>query len=172
MVGTSGSGKTYVALALAKRLGLAYISNDAIILGPNWQAVPKDEVYRRLDEATSVDGWTFDGNLTLSRPEDRLVLERCDTLVWLDLPRWQTHWQVLRRTLARAVTREALWHGNRESWRTMFSPNSIVWWSIKTYNRRRREYGRLYSDPELARLTRIQLRSRRDIERWLASVAC
>src|SRR5262245_44968654 len=88
VVGTSGSGKTTVAMALAEALGLHYISNDAIIWRADWQPTPHDEVYTDIDAATSGDRWTFDGNLGHS-PEDRLVLSRCDTLVWLDLPRWQ-----------------------------------------------------------------------------------
>src|SRR5690606_29290619 len=37
VVGTSGSGKTYVARELARRLSLTYICNDAIIWRAGWQ---------------------------------------------------------------------------------------------------------------------------------------
>lgn len=42
VVGTSGCGKTYVAKALAERLGIRYISNDAIIWRPNWVETPRE----------------------------------------------------------------------------------------------------------------------------------
>ena len=98
VIGTSGSGKTYVARALAERLGLRYVSNDALIWGPNWHQVPHDLRYEAFDRATAESGWTFDGNLGPS-PDDQLVLSRCDTLVWLDLPRWQVMASITGTTL-------------------------------------------------------------------------
>ena len=163
VVGTSGAGKTHVAEALAAKLGLVYVSNDAIIWRADWQETPQDEVLEGVDAATQADGWTFDGNLGGS-PEDQLVLARCDTLVWLDLPLWQVVSQVTRRTFGRAITKEPLWHGNQERWRNVFSPNSMVWWSIKTYRRRRRVYGTLFAATEQAGKTRIRLGSRREVE--------
>ncbi|HWC29787.1 MAG TPA: adenylate kinase [Dehalococcoidia bacterium] len=170
VVGTSGSGKTYVAQALAKRLSsITYISNDAIIRRPNWVPTPDDARLAASDAATRLSAWTFDGNLSLCRAEDRLVLDRCDTVVWLDLPRWQVWSQVIWRTLRRYVTREELWHGNRESLRITFSRNSIAWWSVKTFSKRRREYTQLFADPAQATKMRIRLSSRGETNRWLQS---
>ena len=168
--GTSGSGKSYVAQALATQLGLAYICNDALIWGPEWTPVPKEDVFVAQEAAMRAGRWSFDGNLTLSRPEDRMAMERCDTVVWLDLPRWQVHWQVLRRTFVRVITREPLWHGNRESWRLALSSDSIVWWSVKSFGRRRREYGAVFADPAWAGKRLIRLRSRQEVDAWLASL--
>lgn len=169
VVGTSGSGKSYVANALAAKLGLPYISGDSLIWAPSWQEVPRAERLRRFDAATSSDGWTIDTNLG-SSAEDALVLERCDTLVWLDLPRWQVWSQVIERTLRRVMTRELLWHGNVETWRRMLSRDSIIWWSLKTYGRRRRAYRASFADPALNDKVRIQLRSRSKVNRWLAQL--
>src|SRR2546430_9617067 len=49
VVGTSGAGKTVVAEALAERLGLRYVSSDALIWRANWEPVPRDETL--LDDA-------------------------------------------------------------------------------------------------------------------------
>jgi adenylate kinase family enzyme len=169
VVGTSGCGKTFVAEALAKRVGLRYICNDAIIWGPQWTPTPPAERVARFDAATRDDGWTYDGNIGASA-DDQLMLSRCDTLVWLDLPRREVWPQVLRRTLRRLVTREPLWHGNVETWRMLFSHDSIVLWSLRTFARRRRAYGALFADPAYANRARIRLRSRREVNRWLASL--
>jgi adenylate kinase family enzyme len=166
VVGTSGSGKTSVARALAERLGIPYISNDAIISTADWQPVPRAERVFAVRAATDQPAWTFDGNLGPS-PEDRVVLERCDAIVWLDLPRWQVHSQVLRRTLRRLAARTQLWHGNRERVRTLFSRDSIVWWSIKTFATRRREYLALFEDRAYSDRVRVRLRSRDGVRRWL-----
>lgn len=171
VIGTSGSGKTFVARTLAERLRVPYISNDAIIWRPGWQPTPPAERLVQFEAATRPDGWTFDGNLG-SREEDKLVLKRCDTLVWLDPPRWLVHWRVTQRSVLRVLTREPLWHGNVETWRRLFSRDSIVWWSVKTHGRRREEYWRLFHDPEYSDRRRIRLRSRGEIAEWLGSVRC
>jgi adenylate kinase family enzyme len=166
VVGTSGSGKTSVARALAERLDIPYISNDAIIWAADWQSVPRAERVIAMRAATDQPAWTFDGNLGPTS-EDRVVLERCDSIVWLDLPRWQVHTQVLGRTLRRLAARTELWHGNRERVRTLFSRDSIVWWSIKTFATRRREYRALFDHPAYSDRIRVRLRSRDELRRWL-----
>lgn len=172
VVGTSGSGKTYVAKALAARLGIPYVSNDAIIWRPNWTPTPDGERLALHRKALAADAWTFDGNFgSLAKPEEHHVLERIDTLIWLDLPRWRVFAQLLWRTVRRAVTREELWHGNRESFRlSSLSRDSILWWSMTTYRRRRREYARMFTDPNLAHLRRVRLRSRGEVDTWLRSL--
>ncbi len=168
VVGTSGSGKSYVAEALARLLDLRYVCNDALIWGPNWQPVARDDRLVAFEAATREPGWVCDGNLG-SSAEDQLLLERCDTIVWLDLPRREVHWQIAVRTIRRAWTREPLWHGNVERWRTLFTRDSMIWWSIKTFARRRRSYERLFEDERYADRVRVRLRSREEVNRWLSS---
>jgi adenylate kinase family enzyme len=170
VIGTSGAGKTYVATTLAARLGLPYICNDAIIWQPGWVETPREDRKRLMREAAVQESWTFDGNLTAS--EDESILERCDTIVWLDLPRWQVHSQVLWRTLKGLVTRKPHWeNGNPERWRMFFSKESIVWWSIKTFGERRRQYGALFADPAQAHRILIHLHSRGEANRWLEGIS-
>lgn len=73
--------------------------------------------------------------------------------------------------MVRSWRREELWHGNRESWRMSFaSRDSILLWLLRTFRRRRREFGTAMRDPANAHLKFVQLRSPRDAERRLASV--
>ena len=46
----------------------------------NWEPTPDEERLAAFAEALGGDGWTFDGNLTLRRKEDRLIFDLCDTL--------------------------------------------------------------------------------------------
>ena len=173
ILGTSGSGKSYVAIEAARRLGLRYISNDALIWGADWTPTPRAARPALFETATRDDdgrGWTFDGNVTGADPEDACVLDRCDTLVWLDLPRRQVWPQVLWRTLRRVVTREALWHGNVETWRMALGRDSIVLWSLRTFARRRRQFRAMFADPCYADRVRIRLTSRCAVNAWLASL--
>jgi adenylate kinase family enzyme len=169
VIGTSGSGKTTVARELAARLGLTYIDNDAIIWRARWTPTPKADVYAEMEAATRGDRWVFDGNLGPDA-SDALVVARCDALVWLDLPRWRVHGQILRRSVRRAWTGEPQAHGNRETWRTLLGRNSIVLWSIRTYARRKRQYGAMFADPAFADRRRVRLRSRREVDAFLGDV--
>lgn len=172
VLGTSGCGKTFVAKRLAEILGVPYISSDAILWGPNWIWRSEDDRLADYDAATQAEGWTFDGNLdSATKTKSTIVFDRADTFVWLDLPRREVLFQILKRTLRRVWTKEELWHGNRESWRmSFFSRDSILLWSMQTYTLRRKQYGDLLNDPSYAHLTRLRFARRRDVDRWLASL--
>ncbi len=165
VVGTTGSGKTTVARAIAERLGLRHIELDALFWKPNWGETPDDEFLPAVDEATRGDRWVLDGNYSRTRP---IVWPRADTIVWLDYRFPTVFWQLLRRTVRRAATREELWDGCRERLRvSFFSRDSILLWCLQTYWRRRRTYPELFARPEHAHLKVVYLRSPREAAAWL-----
>lgn len=169
VVGTSGSGKTTLARALAERLGCYHIELDALHWGPNWE-LPTIEGFQTAVTAAinQHDQWVIDGNYSKARD---IVWPRADTVVWLDYPLPLILWRLLFRTLRRTLTREELWRGNRETFRqAFFSRDSILWWAIKTYPRRRREYPALFARPEYAHLETVRLRSPQQTRAWLKSL--
>ena len=165
--GATGSGKTTLARRLGEVLGLGVIELDAIRHDGDWDATPWDEMRTRIEAlvASYPDGWVSEGNY--SRVRD-VTLSRADTLISLDLP-WRTSfWRLLKRTLHRAWTRERLYepNGPRESWRLMFSRNSILLWSITNHRRRKRTTAEaIAAAPPGARIYR--LRSSRDVKALL-----
>ena len=63
-----------------------------------------------------------------------------------------------------------LWNGNRELLRNhFFSKQSLYLWALQTHRRHRREYPQHFAALSGVRVVRI--RSPRQLERWLASVA-
>jgi adenylate kinase family enzyme len=170
IAGTSGSGKTTTGRALAERLELPFVELDALCHGPGWQEAPDDVFCARVEEAMAAapDGWVIDGNY--ARKLGDLVLERADTLVWLDVPLRVCLWRLWRRTWGRILRREELWSGNRESLRTaFFMPDSLFAWTISSHRRRRRTFPeRLERHPHLEV---VRLRSQREVERWLGAEA-
>jgi adenylate kinase family enzyme len=171
VIGTAGVGKSYLARELARRLGLRYVDRDRIVVaGPQWQRRPQAESLPIFDEATRESGWTYDGNLRASRSYEQLVLDRCDTIIWLDFPTWRVLASVIPRTLRRAITRERLWNGNVEGWREVFSLDGSIAFVFRYYPRMRREYEALFANPQLASRTRIRFRRRHEVNRWLASL--
>jgi adenylate kinase family enzyme len=168
VVGTCGSGKTTVARSLAARLALPYVEIDALFWRPGWEETSDTELRSAVGDAVAGEAWVIDGNY--SRVRD-LVWPRADTLIWLDYSFPRVFSQLLRRTLRRAILREPLWHGNRESLRKSFlSRESILLWAIKTHRRRKTQYRTLLVDPRSRHLRVIRLRSPREAKRWLQGV--
>jgi len=142
VVGSSGAGKTWLAGRLAAALGVPHIELDAIHHGPGWAALPADEMRRRLDVVCPADGaWVADGNYETKGGD--LVRDRADTVIWLDFPRATVMRQLAWRTARRALLREQLWNGNRESLRNALSldpERSVLLWSWTRHEPRRRQY--------------------------------
>ena len=160
VVGTSGCGKTTVAQALAERLSIPYVSNDEIIWRADWTLTPRDERWNEFDRATAQPAWVLDGNFIPGNdPEDDLVLSRADTIVWLDLSRWIVHSRVISRTIDRVVHRRRLFHDNVETLGQALGRNSIIWWSLTSFARRRRQYAELFESEAWADRIRVRLRT-------------
>jgi len=168
VIGTTGAGKTTVATAISNRLGIPHIEMDALFWKPNWGETTDDDLFSKVDAATDQPTWVVDGNYSRTRP---IIWPKADTIVWLDYPFFVIFGQLLRRTLQRAITKEPMWGGCVESWRDIFSKDSILIWCITTHRRRKRNYPKVLAKPEHAHLTFVHLRSRRQTRRWLESLS-
>jgi adenylate kinase family enzyme len=165
VVGTSAVGKSTLALALAERLGVPYIELDALHWEPNWTEASAEVMRERVRAAIRPEAWVVDGNYSAIRD---LVWARADTVVWLDLPLRTVLGRYARRTLRRIIRREELWSGNRERLGFLFGRDSLLWWILSTYRRRRRDYPLLLAAHP--HITAVRLRSSREATAWLASV--
>ncbi len=169
VVGTSGSGKTTMARAIAARLGVPHVELDAFHWAPGWTEVDPEAFRARVAAALEADGWVTDGNYSKVRD---LYLARVDTVVWLDLPLRTCVWRIARRTFVRARSHEELWgSGNRESWRKQLGRDSLLWWVLTTHGRRRRENEARFADPALAGVEILRFRSSAAADAWLAGLA-
>ena len=167
VVGTSCSGKTTLARALAQRLDFPHVEFDALFWGPDWTPVPREVFRQRLSDALAGDAWVADGGYDSVRD---ITWARADTIVWLDyaLPRVLGRWA--RRTLRRLRTQEEFWPGtgNRESIRNALRREGLLWWILTTHrSRRTRMLERLAARTDLAV---VRLRSPRETDAWLRSI--
>jgi adenylate kinase family enzyme len=162
VVGPSCSGKTTTARRLAELLGVPYIELDALHHDAGWTEAPAEVLQERVQAALDAapDGWVVDG--TYFGKLGSLVLDRADTIVWLDIPFRTAIRRVLSRTLRRAVTREELWNGNRESLRLALSRESIVLWVLRTHREFGAKWGPRFEGRNVVRVT--------DSEEWLQSI--
>lgn len=125
IAGCTGAGKTTLAKALSARLGLPHHELDALRHGPNW--TPRPEFEADVAAFSATDRWVAEDQYHSILGDD--LWRRADTVIWLDLPRRTVMARVLRRSVVRAVTREELWHGNRESWREWLDPEHPIRWA-------------------------------------------
>ena len=168
VVGSSGSGKTTFARRLAARLGVPHIELDALHWEPGWQHAEPAVFRERVDRATVAPGWVCDGNYADVRP---IVLERADTVVWLDLPLATCLVRIVRRTFHGVRSGKELWSGNHESWRLLLlGRSSLVWWLVTTHGRRQRDYEARFGGGEWPRLRVHRFRRNREADAWLAAV--
>lgn len=149
VVGTSGSGKTTFAAALAAAMGVRHIDLDAVTWQPGWVALHETdpaEFMRRCLEAMADEAWVSCGNYVTSRPP---LLARATHLVWLDYPRSLVMARVIRRSFTRAWGREELWPGtgNREDFARWLDREHPIRWAWDTYARRKRQYEALFTNP-------------------------
>lgn len=136
IIGTSGSGKTTLANDLSCLLELPHTQLDTLHWGPDWTT--REDFLTRVEAAVSQDAWVIDGNYSQARA---LVWGRAQAIIWLKYPFTTTTSRVIRRSLKRLITQEVLFGGNTESWRKTFcTKDSIIYWSVKTWAKHRREY--------------------------------
>jgi adenylate kinase family enzyme len=161
----SGCGKSTVGRALAESLGVPYVELDAIHHQPGWTELDADELQHRVEPIVAGQRWVIDGSYRGKLGD--LVLERADTVVWLDLPRRVWLPRLLRRTARRVVLREELWNGNRESLRNVFAGrDSLLAFALRNEGRRRQRYPR-----ELARFRVARLRTQAEVDAFVRSAS-
>ncbi len=168
VVGSSCSGKTTLANSLSEKLGYPHIELDAIHWLPDWVQRPVEEFRKLTSVAIAEESWVVDGNYSSARD---LVWPRATTLVWLNYPFRIVFLRALRRTISRAITRKELYSGNRETFaQAFFSRESILWWVITTFRRRRREYRAIFQRGDFPHLGVIELKRPADADRLLRSL--
>ena len=109
VVGTSCSGKTTLAAAIARAQGSPHVELDALHWLPDWKERPTEEFREKTREAIRGDAWVTDGNY--SRVRD-MVWGRATHVIWLNYSFPLVLWRAIRRSLTRLVTREELYSGN------------------------------------------------------------
>lgn len=169
VIGTSGSGKSTFAKKLSEKLGYPCIEMDAIFWGENWYWPSDEEFFKKLSEKLSIDQWVLDGNYTRSIP---IKWKEIDTIIWIDYSFCRTLYQAFKRAISRALTKEELWPGtgNRESLRKLFSKDSIVLWTIKTYYKNKERYPELQKNPKYQDISFVRLRTPKECQEYLSKI--
>ena len=161
VIGSGGSGKSTVAAQLGELLNLEVHHLDKFFWSAGWVKPEPDEWIKTVTDLIERDSWVMDGNYSGTL---ELRLRKCDTIVFLDLPRVLCLWRIVKRFLLyRNRNRPDVAEGCPE--KLDFEFVSWVW----NYPRRSR--------PKVIKLLRehavekqvFWLRSRNEVKKFLAS---
>ena len=133
-----------------------HVELDTLHWLTDWQPRALPEFRSLVSRAIAKPRWVLDGNNSKVRD---LVWPSATDLIWLNYRFPVVFGRALRRTLRRIVQREQLFAGNHESHaKVLFDRESILWWVIRTYKRRRMEYPQLFMRTEHAHLRVFELK--------------
>lgn len=162
VAGASGAGKTTLCGEIERRLSLPRVEIDSLYHGPDW--TPRPPFVAEVEAFCAGHEWVIEWQYRAVR---RLLVERADTLVWLDYPSWLQMKRLIGRTLRRRLARQELWNGNFEPpLRSIFSDEDhIIRWGMRTRSKLRPVVPIL--EREHPGLHVVRLRSPRQTRRWL-----
>jgi adenylate kinase family enzyme len=162
VIGSGGSGKSTLARELGELLDIEVKHLDRLYWQAGWTEPSKEEWLHKVKALTSEDSWVMDGNFggTLE-----VRMQRCDTIVFLDLPRPLCLWRIAKRRL--------LYHNRSRPDMAEGCPEKLDWEFVKwvwSYSQRSR--------PKVVKLLRehsetkriVWLRSRADVHNFLGSL--
>ena len=167
VIGTSGSGKSTFAKALAQKLAVPYVEMDALYWKPNWGESSDAELFAKLEQALARPAWVLDGNYKRTQP---IKWRTVETIIWVDYSFARTLFQAVKRAVQRLRSGKEIWAGpgNRETFRKSFlSRDSIILWTLKTWRQNRRRYLADMQDPQYRHIRFVRVRNPRQAEALL-----
>lgn len=170
ILGRTGSGKTTLARELSASLDVPHVELDSLYFESDLSTVPLEILRERTTEAIAGERWVTDGNKRAVRD---LVWPRADTVVWLDYPFYVSVWRLARRARTRtsALSAQAAQTGSRSALpKQMLAAAKGVLTALRSHRGQRREYPRLFAQPDNRHLAVARLRSPRATRDWLARV--
>lgn len=96
IIGCGGAGKSTLARQLGECLGLPVVHLDKLFWQENWTHLSKEAFDAVHADVVQEPRWIIDGNFGRTMQPR---LERCDTVIYLDYPRWQCMLGVCKRIL-------------------------------------------------------------------------
>ncbi|KFN04000.1 DNA topology modulation protein [Bacillus clarus] len=94
IIGSGGSGKSTFSRGLGKRLQIPVYHLDALNWKENWVLASREEQIALQKKLVKRDSWIIDGNYGGTMD---VRLENADTIMFIDLPRIQCLYRVIKR---------------------------------------------------------------------------
>jgi adenylate kinase family enzyme len=161
IIGNGGGGKSTLARALGKHLGIPVHEVDEVQWLPGWRRAPLDEVAHVLEGWAAKDAWIIDGFGPWPVIDRRMG--RADTIVYVDLP-FHTHlWWAAKRQVA-SLGRGHAWAGQSAP-----APLLLLFRTLRRVHAMRPDLLELVTKNGRA-VKLVHLRSPHEMTRWLNDV--
>jgi hypothetical protein len=173
VVGSTGSGKTYLARELADRLSLPVSELDELRRDAAASGSLERDFETRVADLAQTDEWIIDGHY---RDVRDLIWRRSELIIWLNYPLPLVALRLMRRFSRKR--RPSSFH-LVEQWSKPHPPPYPVDLGVSWQRRLRRlartlrersEYGRLLRSAEYRNIRVVELRSIQTTRRWLQSL--
>ena len=161
VIGNGGGGKSTLARALGRHLGIPVHEVDEVQWLPGWRRAPLDEVAHILESWAADDAWVIDGFGPWPVIDRRMG--RADTIVYVDLP-FRTHlWWAAKRQLVSLV--------HRRAWAQQSAPppSLLLFRTLRRVHAMRPDLLALVTKSGRASKL-VHLRSPREVASWLGEV--
>ena len=174
IIGNSGSGKSTLAKSLSVQLSIPHIELDALNWQRDWRALSLEDPeawYQVVGDAIVGDAWITDGNY--SKGALPQILSRATDVVWLDYTRAVIMVRVLKRSFWRALAGQELWAGtgNREHFGRWLRKDHPIRWTWDTFASANEQREERFSSPELTQTRKHRLRTPKETQKWVRSIA-
>jgi len=167
VVGTSGSGKSTFSKKLSRKINHSYIEMDELHWKSNWVESTNKDFFEKLKKKLSSENWILDGNYFKAQD---IKWEKINQVIFLDLPLWLVLFRVIRRSISRAIKREKLWHGNKESLlRLFFSKESMIVHTVRTFQKNKYRFNELSRSKKYKYIEFIKLKSQKEVDEFLSN---
>lgn len=160
LVGSGGSGKSWLAKQLANITGYKMIHLDCEFWQPNWTKTPKEEWIEKQKGFIKGEKWIIDGNYNSSM---ELRFAAADLVIFLDINRFICMWSAYKR------------HGKKRSDLPYYLEEKMnyefidflkyIWTFKKTGKKRKLDLHEKYPESEF-----LVLKSRRMVREFLKSI--
>lgn len=151
---------------IARILKSPRIEMDSLYHGPNW--TPRETFVADVNDFLAGPQWVTELQYRQVRP---MIVQRADTLVWLDYPAAICMRRLISRTVRRRLGRVELWNGNYEHpFTTFFTDRDyIVRWAWRTRNSLKAVIPTL--EERFAPLHVVRLTHPREATQWLNALS-
>lgn len=106
IIGCSGSGKTTLAYKLGSKYNIRPIDLDNLYFedGFTSEKRPLEDFMKDVTTIAEQDNWIAEG-MFYKHDIEEVLWRRADTVIWLNLPLWQTRARAWKRSLSRLIKR-------------------------------------------------------------------
>ena len=161
VIGPGGSGKSTFAARLGQISGLEVKHLDRFYWRAGWTKPSNEDWLKTVSELISGESWIIDGNFSGTLGQR---VERCDTIIFLDMPRLLCLWRVTKRRLTyRNRSRPDMAEGCAEK-----LDREFISWVWNYSQRSRPKVVKLLNENQASKKI-VWLRSNADVERFLKS---